>query len=166
MQKRRGLVSHSDPPVTREHAPKYKRRAEKSDSESDLSSSESSGFSSSESESESATKPAEADPAQGSGGFTVGGDAAQETPADRAVNPSSGGGAKKGKGKQKAKPDYSDETRWKKMKLQGSEKDVMVDMTRLQKYVDLDTVGVSSYQDEIKQAKGNFRQQMADYSDL
>ena len=67
----------------------------------------------------------------------------------------------------KGKRDTSDETRWQKMKVVGSEKEVMVDLTRVQKYVDYDSSTVQAFQTEVKSAKGNFRQQaLADYSDL
>ena len=67
----------------------------------------------------------------------------------------------------KGKRDMSDETRWQKMKVVGSEKEVMVDLSRVQKYVDYDSSTVQAFQSEVKSAKGNFRQQaLADYSDL
>jgi hypothetical protein len=69
--------------------------------------------------------------------------------------------------KKKNRRDFTDETRWQKMKVVGSEKEVMVDLTRVQKYVDYDSTTVQSFESEVKSAKGNFRQQaMADYSDL
>jgi len=71
------------------------------------------------------------------------------------------------KGKKKGKRDMTDETRWQKMKVVGSEKEVMVDLTRIQKYVDHDSSTVTAFQSEVQSAKGNFRQQaLADYSDL
>jgi hypothetical protein len=67
----------------------------------------------------------------------------------------------------KGKRDMSDETRWQKMKVVGSEQEVMVDLTRVQKYVDYDSSTVQAFQSEVQSAKGNFRQQaLADYSDL
>jgi hypothetical protein len=61
----------------------------------------------------------------------------------------------------------SDETRWQKLKVVGSEQEVMVDLTRVQKYVDYDSSTVRAFQSEVQSAKGNFRQQaLADYSDL
>ena len=78
-------------------------------------------------------------------------------------------GVKKGRrrGKPKEDADYTDELKWKKIRVQGSDKEVMVDVSRIQKYVDFDAAGVESFQQEIKAAKGNFREQvLADYSDL
>lgn len=69
----------------------------------------------------------------------------------------------------KGKVDISDETRFKKMRIKGVDREILVDMTRVQKYVDYDSVGVQSLQAEIESAKGNFRGQqhaVADYSDL
>ena len=67
----------------------------------------------------------------------------------------------------KTKRDMSDETRWQKMKVVGSEQEVMVDLTRVQKYVDYDSSTVQAFQSEVQSAKGNYRQQaLADYSDL
>jgi hypothetical protein len=67
----------------------------------------------------------------------------------------------------KGKRDMSDETRWQKLKVVGSEEEVMVDLTRVQKYVDYDSSTVQAFQSEVQSAKGNFRQQaLADYSDL
>ena len=72
-----------------------------------------------------------------------------------------------GKGLKKTKRDMSDETRWQKMKVVGSEQEVMVDLTRVQKYVDYDSSTVQAFQSEVQSAKGNYRQQaLADYSDL
>ena len=67
----------------------------------------------------------------------------------------------------KTKRDMSDETRWQKMKVVGSEQEVMVDLTRVQKYVDYDSSSFQAFQAEVQSAKGNYRQQaLADYSDL
>jgi hypothetical protein len=69
----------------------------------------------------------------------------------------------KGKGK-KTHRDFSDENRWKKMKIVGSEKEVMVDLSRVQKYVDLDSQNPSKSVDDFH---GNFRSKIfQDYSDL
>jgi hypothetical protein len=68
--------------------------------------------------------------------------------------------------KKEKKEALTDETKWQKMKLKGSDKELLVDMSRVQKYVDYDSVGVQSFQSEVQQTKGNFRQQLADYSDL
>jgi len=71
------------------------------------------------------------------------------------------------KKQKKGKRDMSDETRWQKLKVVGSEQEVMVDLTRVQKYVDYDSSTVRAFQSEVQSAKGNFRQQaLADYSDL
>jgi hypothetical protein len=68
--------------------------------------------------------------------------------------------------KRKEKVEITDDTRWQKMKIKGSDKEMLVDLTRVQKYVDLDSAGVKQVHDEVAQAKGNFRQHVVDYSDL
>jgi hypothetical protein len=75
--------------------------------------------------------------------------------------------ARKAKKPKKGELDYSDETRFKKMRIKGVDREILVDMTRVQKYVDYDSIGVRSLQADINSAKGNYRAQtMADYSDL
>ena len=76
-------------------------------------------------------------------------------------------GKGKGKGKSKGKADYSDESKWKKIRVRGSEEELTVAVSSIQKYVDHDAAGVASFQKEVEAAKGNYRQQAtADYSDL
>ena len=173
MQKRRGLVSLSSQQVTSVHASTRKRGLSESDADSILSESESSGLSSPRNE------------AENSGAVKSLGDITAEVPSPENEIQTTGDLSQKietveasqikemdsaksrFKGKGKGKSEKSDEDRFKKMKLKGSEKEILVDMSRVQKYVDYDSAGVMSYQDEVKQAKGNFRQQsMADYSDL
>ena len=166
MLKRRGLVSQSSH-TAKPHASTDKRDRSGSESDSSLSSSLSSGFSCSDPET---AKPAQSDeldksqPPHSEEAHTT----TEIVPEDGLDRPEEGSKLRKGgKTKKKEKPDYSDENRWKKMKIHGSEKEIMVDMTRVQKYVDHDSAGVTSVQQEVQQAKGNFRQQqMADYSDL
>jgi hypothetical protein len=52
------------------------------------------------------------------------------------------------------------------MKIKGSDKEMLVDMSRVQKYVDLDSVGLTAAVKDVQEVQGNFRQQLADYSDL
>ena len=167
MQRRRGLISQSSHPAGTVHKASDKPETAGESQESCLSSSESSGFSSSDSESEqprqevpSATSQVDNPPEQHTAEEIVPDDGLDRE--ERSRHPRKGA-----KTKNKDKPDYSDENRWKKMKLKGSDKEIMVDMTRVQRYVDYDSAGVTSFQQEVQQAKGNFRQQqMADYSDL
>jgi flagellar motor protein MotB len=88
-------------------------------------------------------------------------------PAEGQVTEAAEAKPQSGQANKKTRRDFSDETRWQKMKVVGSEKEVMVDLTRIQKYVDYDSTTVQSFQSEVQSAKGSFRQQaMADYSDL
>ena len=167
MMKRRGLVSKSAPEPKSPHAAGTKRERAESDLESMLSSSESSGFSSSLSDVED-NQTKTHDIANSNTGDVVNGTEIGTDAQSSDLRASGDNKAAEGpKGKKKQKPDYTDETKWQKVKLKGSEKEVMIDKSRLQTYVDFDSAGVTSFQNEVKQAQGNFRQQaLADYSDL
>ena len=159
MLRRRGLVSQSTAkPIT---VSIKKRTLDGSDSDSDSSLSDSSSPSSSSSAKKPQIEPVESTSAQES----LTGQSIESSVVPEASKSDDKQG--KGNGKGKPKRDYSDETKWKKIRVEGSDKEVMVDVSRIQKYVDYDAAGVDSYKKEIESAKGNFRQQaMADYSDL
>lgn len=167
MMKRRGLVSKSAPEPKSPHAAGTKRDRAECDLESIVSSSESSGFSSSLSDVEdNQTKTHDLAKAN-TGDVELGTEKVTDAPSSNPKAVSDSKPAKGPKGKKKQKPDYTDETKWQKVKLKGSEKQVMIDKSRLQTYIDFDSAGVTSFQNEVKQAQGNFRQQaLADYSDL
>jgi hypothetical protein len=160
MHRRRGLVSKATENTT-SGTSSPRRRVIRADSlDSDLSSSESSGFSSSASADD--QRPAEERPEHPD---------KIETELNDKVNLIQGNEppreiSKRLKGKKRQKRDISEEDRWQKIKLKGSEKEILVDKTRIQKYVDFDSTGVASFQAEVKEIKGNFRQTLADYSDL
>ena len=161
MHRRRGLVSKGNEAASSTPSSPRRRAAGEDSVESSLSSSESSGFSSSLSESED-DEPRE-----------VGGEHADEEPGVRPEEKTSNqidSGVTESKnlrGKKRRKREISEEDRWQKIKLKGSDKEILVDKTRIQKYVDFDSTGVASFQAEVKEIKGNFRQQtLADYSDL
>lgn len=171
MQRRRGIVSQSSDQVDTLHGSTRTRDFLDSDSDSGFSSSESSisaasvarGMKSAEipaEESEKGTVGRETDETAPPGKVDKG----SEPPTSDADGLSS---RRKPNSKRKGKSEKSDEERWKKMKLKGSDNEILVDVTRLQKYVDFDSAGITSFQEEVKQAKGNFREQaMTDYTDL
>lgn len=171
MQRRRGIVSQSSDQVDTLHASARQRDFLDSDSDSGFSSSESSISGDSV---ERGMKSAEL-PAEETGRGAAGGETDKSAlPAkinegsEPPITEAEGLCArKKPNSKRKGKSEKSDEERWKKMKLKGSDNEILVDVKRLQKYVDFDSAGITSFQEEVKQAKGNFRQQaMTDYSDL
>lgn len=171
MQRRRGIVSQSSDQVDTLHASARQRDFLDSDSDSGFSSSESSiSVDSVERGMKSAELPAEETGKGAAGGETDKSalpakiDEGSEPPTTEADGLRA---RRKPNSKRKGKSEKSDEERWKKMKLKGSDNEILVDVTRLQKYVDFDSAGITSFQEEVKQAKGNFRQQaMTDYSDL
>jgi hypothetical protein len=158
MQRRRGLVTQVKKAST-EHAGEKKRERSASDSEMSEASSESSGLSSGLSEIEAEVKKHE--------NITT---TDSKIPEDALSEPESPRSkllrSKKGPKAKKEKVEMSEEERWQKMKIKGSDKEIMVDMSRVQKYIDLDNAGLQSFKEEVQQVKGNFRQQLADYSDL
>ena len=161
MQRRRGLVTQVKPLTPDETLSSMKRDRSLSDSEvsvvSSASSALSSGLSDLEAEVKAKQDQANESVAKPDGALNLD---HPDSPRSKRL------GTKKGPRPKKDKPDLTDETRFQKMKVKGSEKEILVDMTRVQKYVDLDSAGVKSFQSEVQQAKGNFRQQLADYSDL
>ena len=165
MHRKRGLVSKVTHEATASHAVSEKRlrASEDSGALSDLS--ESSGLSSGLSDLEAeikATKPATTQVAET--------EPQPSGPVEITDHPESPRSRHKGKRinapKRKEKVEITDDTRWQKMKIKGSDKEMLIDITRVQKYVDLDSAGLKEITEEVAQAKGNFRQQVVDYSDL
>jgi hypothetical protein len=158
MQRRRGLVTQvKGGPV--EHATAKKRERSRSGSDlseaSSVSSGLSSGLSDLEAEIGRQDKKEGADEKPQEDTFRE-----PESPRSKLL------GAQKRARPKKEKVQLTEEDRWQKMKIKGSDKEMLVDMSRVQKYVDLDSAGLQSFQTEVQQVKGNFRQQLADYSDL
>ena len=159
MQRRRGLVSQqSKPTVSHATAKSPAKRAHgESESESDLSSSSSVSDSEIESKQEDHSEKVETVQETGT---VENAESSDKKSALSSAPPA-------GKQKNKEKRDYSDTNKWKKVKIKGTDKEVMVDLKKCQKYIDYDSTTVQSFQAEIEAAKGNFRQQqMTDYSDL
>ena len=161
MQRRRGLVSQPIPAKIPAHGEDRKRGRFESDLDSV--SSDSSGLSSGLSELEAefrakSNEPSATEPEpENSGGLVE----ITEHP----ESPRQGKGKAKPPRRKEKKPDDND-TRWQKMKIKGSDKEMLVDMSRVQKYVDLDSVGLTAAVKDVQEVQGNFRQQLADYSDL
>ena len=172
MQRKRGLISPSSQHASSVHASDRSRKHDDSDVDDLLSSSDSSSFSSHSKQPEtSVTAPTESVRDSRGNEFDSAvhiDDTSHEAPpqAHQIESLTEKVSAKKHV-KRKGKSDASGEDRFKKMKLKGSDAEILVDMTRVQKYIDHDSAVISSYQEEVNQARGDFRKQsVADYSDL
>ena len=161
MHRRRGLVTQAGQSNAGLHALDRKRDRSGSDSGLSDSSSVSSALSSGLSELEAEVKQREQEKQK-----AIEPEAKQDVIDDPGSPRSKLREERRKRNPKKEKQTLTDETRWQKMKLKGSDKELLVDMSRVQKYVDYDCAGVQTFQAEVQQTKGNFRQQLADYSDL